>query len=256
MASQPPSDATMQLPLFYESISALSTVEHATYGLTPRPDFKFAATTHAVPLTVDEFAVAQKHFPIVFGSGEDAVPLALMGLQDGQNAFVDADGKWRDGAYVPAYIRRHPFILAKLAPESTELSLCFDDRSGLVGPDQGEPLFADGRPTEQTQAVLKFCEEFEQAIARTKSFMDEINKLGLIMEGEVTIQLPGQEQPSIYRGFAMVNEEKLQNIRGDQARKMVQNGMMGLVYAHMFSLAEIRVLFERQHAAAQPMLAA
>ena len=247
MATQP-TNTTQTLPLFYQSIAPLSTVDHAGFGLLERSELGFTRGVHAVPLTVDEFALTQKTMPIVFGTGAGAVPLALLGLSDGENMMVDADGKWREGAYVPAYIRRYPFILAKLTPESTEMSLCFDDAAGALADGEGDPLFADGKPTELTQGVLKFCEEFEQAVQRTQSFMAEVEKLDLLMEGEVTMQLPGQPQPSIYRGFRMVNEEKLQTIRGDQARKMVGNGLMGLIYAHMFSLSEMRSLFERQQA--------
>ena len=88
--------------------------------------------------------------------------------------------------------------------------------------------------------------QFEQAIERTRQFMAELEKLDLIIDGEVTIQQPNMAQPAVYRGFRMISEEKFQNIRGDQARAMVKNGMMGLIYAHLFSLSQIAGLFERQ----------
>jgi hypothetical protein len=79
--------------------------------------------------------------------------------------------------------------------------------------------------------------------------MEELTKLDLLMDGEVTIQREGLAQPAVYRGFRMVDEQKLQSLRGDQARKMVQSGLMGLIYAHLFSLSLISPLFERQFAA-------
>lgn len=249
MASQPPA----QLPLFYQNLVPLSSEEHADWGLVPRPDLKFARGTHAVPITVDEFVQAQHHFPIVFTEGEESVPLALVGLQEGQNLFVDEDGKWVEGIYIPAYVRRHPFMLARLGAEENVLSLVFDDKSGLLSPDSEDKLFgADKQPTDTTRAVMQFCEGFEQAIGRTKSFMDELAKLGLLMEGQAQIQNPGMEQPATFAGFRMIDEQKLQNIRGDQARKMVQNGMLGLIYAHLFSLSQMRELFARMN----PQLAA
>jgi hypothetical protein len=243
MASQP---AAQQLPLFYKNLTLLQKDQHADFGLRTRTELGFARTTHAVPLTVDEFAAAQKHFPIVFGSGEGAVPLALVGLQEGQNLFVGEDGTWAPNVYIPAYIRRYPFLLVKENPEAQVLSLVFDESAEMLSADEDNKLFDGTEPTETTKNILTFCEQFEQAIARTKSFMDEIEKLGLLMEGEAQIQQTGVEQPAVFRGFRMVDEQKLQNIRGDQARKAVQNGMMGLIYAHLFSLAEMRNLFERQ----------
>ena len=73
--------------------------------------------------------------------------------------------------------------------------------------------------------------------------MDEMEKLELLIDGEVTIQQPGRE-PAVYRGFRMIAEEKLHALRGDQARRMVQSGMLGLIYAHLFSLTLIPGLHE------------
>lgn len=235
-----------RLPLFYNSLAPLNSQMHPDHGLKPRENFAYARGTHAVPLTVDEFALAQRFYPIVFGMGPNPAPLALMGLNEGVNLFIDENGKWRDGAYVPAYIRRYPFMLAKLTPDAKELSLCFDDSSDLIVANEGDRLFNDAQPSDTTKAVLAFCEQFEQAIARTRAFMAEIEKLDLVIDGEVALQQPGMAQPAVYRGFRMIAEEKLQNIRGDQARKMVQNGMMGLIYAHLFSLGQVRDLFEQQ----------
>lgn len=243
MASMP---ANPQLPLFFKSVVPLQSNVHTNLGLKANRDFGFTRITHAVPLTVDEFAVAQRNFPIVFGAGEGAAPLALVGLREGCNLFVDENGAWKADTYIPAFIRRYPFMLAKIAPEATELTLCFDEESGFLSPDGEDKLFDGTEPTATTKGALTFCEQFEQAIERTRQFMAELEKLDLIIDGEVTIQQPNMAQPAVYRGFRMISEEKFQNIRGDQARAMVKNGMMGLIYAHLFSLSQIAGLFERQ----------
>jgi hypothetical protein len=248
MASTP-ANAQQQLPLFYSSLVPLSSQVHGGHGMVQRSDLGFTKGTHAIPITVDEFPVAQRHYPIVFGLGENPAPLALVGLQEGENLYVGPDNQWEANQYVPAFVRRHPFMLARLSPEREELSLCFDEASGLVTADASEKLFEGTEPTQLTKNVLAFCEQFEQAVFRTRAFMDELAKLDLLMDGEVTINRDGLAQPAVYRGFRMVSEEKLQALRGDQARKLVQYGMLGLVYAHLFSLSLISPLFERQYAA-------
>jgi len=77
-------------------------------------------------------------------------------------------------------------------------------------------------------------------------FMKDLKDLDLIMDGEVSIQLPGNEQTFIYRGVGMVNEEKLRDMRGDQLRKINQNGMLPLIHAHLFSLQLMREIFNQQ----------
>jgi hypothetical protein len=243
MASAPANN----LPIFYNDLLPLSSNDHADYKIRPVDSAPFLTTQHAIPLTVDEFVIAQRFAPIIFSSGNDSVPLLLMGLNEGVNIFVDDEGKLRGPAYVPAYVRRYPWMLAKLRPDTDELSLCFDPTSPAVGMfDEGAALFEGGQPSEQTQGILKFCEDFEQAAARTSQFVKELIEMDLLMDGEVAIQTPGNEQPFVYRGFRMVNEEKLREMRGDQLRKMNQSGLLALIYAHLFSLQLMREIFEAQ----------
>jgi hypothetical protein len=76
--------------------------------------------------------------------------------------------------------------------------------------------------------------------------MGDLVKSGLLMDGEVSIQPEGATQPYVYRGFRMVDEEKLRDLRGDELRKYNQGGLLPLVYAHLFSLSLVRDLFTRQ----------
>jgi hypothetical protein len=243
MASQPPAN----LPLFYKNLIPLQSGPHNAYRMQPTEKAPFFANTHAVPLTIDEFVHAQRHFPIVFSAGENSVPLGLFGLNEGVNVFVEADGTLKGELYVPAYVRRYPYMLARLTPDAQELSLCFDPESGLIGPDgAGQPLFEGERPSEATNAILKFCEDFELSAQRTAAFVKELNDLELLMDGEVAIQSNDQDQPYVYRGFQMVNEEKFRELRGDELRKINQNGILPLVVAHLFSLSLMRDVFGRQ----------
>jgi hypothetical protein len=244
-----------RLPLFYQSLSPLSQQQHANHALKERILHPFAVGTNAVPLTVDEFALAQRHFPIVFAPGNDGgAPLALLGLQEGENLFCDATGQWRKDIYVPAYIRRYPFMLARLAPDAKELSLCFDDMSGLVDADTTGNLFDGTEPSDTTKAVLNFCEQFEMAVQRTRAFLNEMSELDLLMDAEATIQ--EGDTPMMFRGFRMIDEKKVQELRGDQARKMVKSGAMGLIYAHFFSLGTLRDLYAIRQERVVPALAA
>ncbi len=238
------------LPLFFNDLVPLSSSSHADWKIQTQSKAPFLANQHAIPVTVDEFVSAGRYFPIVFSSGAQSVPLVLMGLNEGVNMFVDAEGVVTKPVYIPAYIRRYPFLLAKLRPETDELSLCFDPSAPGLGPDiEGNPLFEGNQPSEATKAILGFCEQFEQAGARTAAFMDELNKLEIMMDGEVAIQVDGQEKPYVYRGFRMVDEEKLKDLRGDTLRKISQSGMLPLLYAHLFSLQLMKDIFSEQMAA-------
>jgi hypothetical protein len=243
MATQAPTS----LPLLYRGLEPLNRQAHGDKRLHRLNTIPGINEAHAVPVTVDEFMLAGRFYPIIFSAGEQPVPLALMGLHEGANTFFDAEGMLIDNSvYVPAYLRRYPFMLARLSEATDQLSLCFDPTSNAIGDfDDGETLFDGENPSQATNDILAFCEQFEQAGQRTGAFMAEVQSLGLLMDGEVAIQPEGAEQPFVYRGFQMVDETKFRDLRGDELRKMNQSGTLALVMAHLFSLSLVRDIFAR-----------
>jgi len=246
MATQPQGNAG--LPLLYRGLEPLNSGQHSKMKLKRQQTIPHVGQVHAIPVTIDEFIPAQRTYPIIFSAGETPVPLVLMGLNEGVNTFIDEQGMPIDeGAYMPAYLRRYPFLLAKLRPDTDELSLCFDPTGGgIAESEEGDALFDGDQPTELTKNILSFCEQFETAGQRTQAFVEELQKNDLLMEGEVSVQPEGAAQPFVYRGFRMVDEEKLRNMRGDELRKINQNGVLPLIFAHLMSLGQIRDLFYRQ----------
>ncbi len=239
-----------QLPLFYKDLLPLNSRDHGDWKVSSFDDASFLATTHAIPLTVDEFVDAQRSYPVVFTAGDNPLPIALMGLNEGVNTYIADDGKLEAGVYVPAYIRRYPFILAKLNKDSDDMSLCFDPQAGVVGKTKdGQALFDGENPTEYTTGVLEFCKRFEESGQRTKAFLEELKKLDILMDGEIAItrnDMP--DTPFVYRGFQMVDEKKLRELPAETTHELNKNGMMMLIHAQLFSMNLMRTLFERQSA--------
>ena len=247
MASAP---QQTNLPLLYRDLQPLSSNEHGGWKGRPMQDLSLIADVHAIPLTVDEMIAAQRFHPIVFTPGDQPLPLALFGLNDGVNMYLDENNMLIAEAYLPAWVRRYPFMLVRLDETRDELSLCFDPASGLVGDfEEGSPLFVDGEPSDDTKGLLQFCEQFEMGAQKTTAFGVELKQLGLLIDSEVTINVADRPEPCVYRGFQMIDEQKLRDLRGDQLRKMAQNGMLPLIHAHMFSMQLMPMLFERQMAA-------
>jgi hypothetical protein len=210
------------LPLFYKDLVPLNKQEHGAW--------RSRSTDKAQWLV-----------------GNHAVPLALMGLNEGVNVFVDEEGAVTAPVYMPAYARRYPFMLARLRPDADDLTLCFDPTSDLLGEfDDGLALFEGEDPSESCKATLSFCEQFEVAGQKTANFIAEIKKHELLIDGELTLQMDGREEPFVYRGFQMVDEKKLRDMRGDVLRGWNQSGLLPLIYAHLFSLELVRELFGRQ----------
>lgn len=275
-----------QLPLFYKDLLPLNSRDHGDWKVKSFDDASFIANTHAIPLTVDEFVDASRCYPIVFTAGENPLPIALMGLNEGVNVFVGEDNKFEQGNYAPAYISRYPFILAKLQQGSEEMSLCFDPQSGVVGKfDEGQALFrqvtqedvdeqkarlakmeeeqpgsveanpepaltiGSTMPTEYTKGLLEFCQRFEEAGQRTKEFMEELKKLDILREGRFDItrnDMP--DKPFSYTGFQMIDDQKLRELDAATLETLNKNGMLMLMHAQLFSMRILRSIFERQSA--------
>ncbi|HEX7116464.1 MAG TPA: SapC family protein [Steroidobacter sp.] len=239
--------AQTALPLFYKQLAVLNSREHGSWRRRTTEKLPWLARQHAVPLTVEEFAQAQRHYPIIFSTGPDPVPLALMGPEEGVNVFFREDGSPVGPVYVPAYARRYPFMLVRLKPQSTDLSLCFDPTSDLVGAfDDGEMLFEGAGPSEAGRTVLRFCEQFEIASRRTASFMADLAKHGLLMDGELAIRRPGSEKPFVYRGFQTIDPRKLRDLPAEVLSEWNRSNALSMIYAHIMSLELITVIFERE----------
>lgn len=241
------SDETMtnSLPPFYNSVVPLLSTLHGqlSYTAPEKPDFSFAASAPAIVLAAEEFVPAMMHYPIVFSVDAEPMPVVLTGVPGGTNQFVSADGHWRDGVYIPAYVRRYPFVLAKLAPEAQDLSLCFDENCSWLAQGEAGNLFDGNEPTETARTILAFCENYEGALARTRQFMGEIAELDLLIDAQAEIK-GLSDQPILFNGFRMVSEEKLRDLRGDQYRKLAASGALALIYAHLFSMGHMMKLFE------------
>jgi hypothetical protein len=226
-----------KLPLLYRTLVPLAPERHQGVRVLDRKDYSFAATANVIPLTVDEFPVAMRHYPIVLALGEPATPVALVGFERGQNAYVDADGQWKNGAYIPAYVRRYPFGLVRESAEAERHILCADMSSTLLGEgDEGQPLFdADGQPADAAKRALDFCQRYVASTERTRAVMREAQELGLIGPSEVTISRGDRKQK--VDGFALVSEEKLRALDDATLGGLVRRGVTSLYAAHQMSLA-------------------
>ncbi|MHA7873161.1 MAG: SapC family protein, partial [Hyphococcus sp.] len=97
----------------FEKPELLSKEQYGDLGMTdPGKRFDFCSKVRAIPITVTEVPVASRDYPIIFLSKENPVLLAVVGLIDDVNLFVDENGAWETHRYIPGYARRYPFGLA------------------------------------------------------------------------------------------------------------------------------------------------
>jgi hypothetical protein len=226
--------------LFYSKPEPLSKEAHSKIGLRRmEKPFGFAAKSHVVPLTVTEFPVAALGYPIIF-AGDKYQPLAVMGINAEENLFIEPDGGFVIGAYIPAYIRRYPFVLANDAARE-QLVVCIDRNAKMLGDLPDLAFFDDkGEPTDYTKGCIQFCNDFETEARRTESFTQLLRDLDLFETRTATYTptnpdgtpLPTQ---TVAEYFA-VSEDKVKALPDDKIRELLDNGALGQIYAHLTSL--------------------
>lgn len=230
------------LPHLFQSLVPLLPDRHGNLHLSGTKSYDFASTANAIPLTAEEFPLALRHYPIVFSGGEAPMPLALVGVTQGTNDFVEADGSWRKGAYVPAYLRKYPFAFVRESQEATRNVLCADLSSTAFTsrPDGARPLFEDGEPGKAITDALDFCNRFETALARTRAAVTEFSEHGLIGPSTVSISRGGKSMK--IEGFQTLSEEKMRELPDDILAGFMRRGLSSILSAHFMSLSNFSAM--------------
>ena len=225
--------------LFYVQPEPLNRERHAKLGLINQPKpFGFASKGHIVPVTLGEFGLTAMSYPIIF-AGPEFTPLAVLGLKPGQNLFVNDDGGFEEGFYLPAYIRRYPFVLAG-NDEQQELIVCIDRASPLIGENTNTPLFDENGTTEYTKNAIKFCEDFEGERIRTAAWIKMLQGHDLFETKQAAftpINADGSNgDPVVIAEYSAISEDKLNALPDATLLELQKNGAMGFIYAHLLSL--------------------
>ncbi len=226
--------------LLYTKPEPLSKEQHGALGVIQSDSpFAFAAGAHVAPLTVTEFALAALSFPVIF-VGDARQPVAVLGLNAGENLFTNDNGLWDFDAYVPAYVRRYPFVLAE-DKAAERMIVCIDRAAPMISDKPDAPFFENGEPTDLTKNAIEFCNNFETERRRTESFVELLKSLDLFEVKEATFTprdsngAESGETQKIADYFA-VSEEKLNKIPTDKLVELRDNGALQQIYAHLNSL--------------------
>jgi len=236
-----PAGEAPQPPLFYSRPLPLSEQYHATVKIRPEGDFSFAAETSAIPLSIPEFALAARHYPIIF-IGEDLIPSMAVGLRPSNNLFVDVKGAWEIGQYIPAYVRRFPFILmGDQSDERLRLGIDDDARSTKEG---ARALFADGKETDVLRQGMELCEQFHTAYRFSTECMQAIKAADITEPQSLEVTLPGGEKLNV-GAFVAVKEEKFRALPDATILEWRTKGWLHAIYFHLQSLNNWEALLAR-----------
>lgn len=237
-----------QLPLFYRKPQVLRFEDHKAMGLVGSQDFSFTAEATAIPLSVSEFMPSIRHYPIVFVGDKEPSPVAIVGLKQGRNLMLEEGGAWAAHTYIPAYIRRYPFILVQ-SPDQDTRYLAYDSESGRIKPladaPDAAPIFnEDGTASKAVEPMLHLCEAYHQHRAQDTAFLKAISEADILVARHVDMDFPDKSR---YRldGFSVIDIERYRALPARTLKQWTEKGWTDAIALHLASAQNWGLLMER-----------
>ena len=229
---------------YYQRPVLLDRERHRRRRVRAASGFGFARKAHSVVLAGIEFNEACKEYAIVFTRSDAGrvVPVVMLGLRGGENLFVDDADGW-EARYVPAFVRRYPFVLADMPGQS--LAVCIDEAYPGWNVAEGQPLFeADGSETPFLKNALEFLTQYQREHQRSEAFCRRLEEAGLLMEMNARVQLNDGRAFTV-DGLLVVDEQKLLALPDATALAMFRASELHLVSMHLASLSNLQRLVDR-----------
>ncbi len=227
----------------FDNLIPLNQTKHNALRFEASQLYHFAAKEMLVPVVAGEVPLLQREYVIAFSQGDNSLPQALLSAEKGHNAYVRDDGLWA-ARYVPAHVRRYPFQLATLPATEEQgqnekrFSVLIDEDASQLG--EGERLFTDeGAPTPQLARVQEVLTNLQRDLERTRDLVQMLDHAKLLEVRTVSFTRSDGRKINV-EGLRMVDLTALGNVQPDVLAKLVQSGAMALVYAHLFSLENLK----------------
>ena len=237
----------MSEPMYYEKPVLLDRTKHRRRKVRASTSFAFARKANSVYLAGVEFGEACKEYAVVFtrGAGGKVAPVVMLGLRRHENLFVDAQDRW-SGRYIPAFVRRYPFVLADLPGQA--LGVCIDEAYAGVNDAEGEPLFdAQGQDTPFLRNALDFLTEYQREYLRTEAFCKRLDQAGLLTEMNARADLVDGRSFTV-GSVLVVDEKKLMALPDATVLQLFRAGEL-----HLVSLSNMQGLVDKMAARKSPL---
>ena len=231
--------------LIYETAVPVSSARHAQCSVEVGADYSFTRNLNSVPLMAVEFPQAAPDYPIVFAGSADAVmPAVILGARGNENLFLSESGEWQ-GKYIPAFVRRYPFVFSS-SEDGKTFTLCIDENfSGFNKEGRGQPLFTDdGKPSLYVDGVLKFLQEYRAQFLLTQTFCKKLVELKLLEPMQAQFTMVSGEKMSL-SGFMVVDRKKLKALPGDVLAELAKTDQLELIYLHLQSMHNFTAVKDR-----------
>ncbi len=243
VADAPQLEGTMYL---FRKPELLTKEKHGELGVSrPKRPFAFCDSVRAIPITISEIALVQKHYPIIFADPQNPMPMAVVGLIDDVNLFVgEKDGEWEQNCYVPGYVRRYPFALAG-DKESDKMAIVIDSEYEGLSKKADVKFFEGEDTTDETKRAMEYCSNYERDRLMTQQFAQALVQYDLVTS-QVAQFTPegGESQP--FAQYSGIEEKRLTDLADDKFLELRKSNILPILYAQLMSMGNWRMIMDRR----------
>ncbi|WP_417420261.1 SapC family protein [Halomonas sp.] len=226
----------------FHQLTALQHSEHKSLRYNPRQPYDFAREQMLIPLVAGEIGNVAREMPIVFPQS-GGLPQALVGVNQNENLHVKQDSGHWIGRYIPAHIRRYPFMLAKVPGEEGSDSryvIQFDAAARHFERPDGKALLNEqGEATDTLLQIQKVLTNLERENNRTLGLVSELEDAGLLAQREIYVGEEGKGGKRL-AGIRLIDEKALAELDAGTLANLRTSGALALAYAHLLSLNNLR----------------
>lgn len=225
----------------FKSIVPIVEKNHRNLKVKKIDNFDFCKDLHLSSVMVHEFSRVSSIYPIIFLEDKDKdefTPVVMLGLETGENLFIK-DGVW-NASYIPAIIRKYPFILANSGKDET-YTICIDEESEFLNEEEGEELFdKKGKSSKTMENIKQFLTELQQMDNFSSVFCKYFQEKNMFTPLNMKVKIKNELKN--VSGAYILNEDRLNNLSNESFLDMREKQYLPAVYAHLNSLAQIERL--------------
>jgi len=209
------------------------------------------AHLHMVPVMLSEFLKLAVSFPIAITKQKETgqfVCVALFGFESGENLFF-SQGQW-DSLYIPLQIARQPFFLGENNQSQTDddrYLICIDTANPAVQPHDGEALFdIHGQSTGYLENIKAILAQLVQGESAIQPFCEHLMRMQLLQPMQFEITFANGESTTV-EGLYTINEQRLQQLSGEELAHLQQQGWLAPLYSMVVSLGHIYRMVDKKN---------
>lgn len=230
----------------------LNNVDHKDLHIDTQPRARYGDNVSGTLILPQEFMQAHKEYPIFFQKDEQSgqfQSFALLGFEDGENVFL-SDSGW-DGDYVPALIRREPFLIGFQQQdgdaEKTPVIHIDLDNPRVSTDETGERVFLEGGGNSPyLQEVSKTLMMIHEGMQRMSVMFEAFTELDLIEPFTLDVEFESGAAFKTSRYYTL-DQEKLFGLDDAVVAKLHRSGYLQYAYMVLESTSNIRRLIDRKN---------